>query len=59
VGLGVGGCEVGPDVGGGPLGPALPGSSHDTIAATSIRAAPAISTRRLRGEDIGTLVTND
>ncbi len=53
MGLFVGGAEVGPDVAreeGAELG-----SSHDTIAATSIRTAPAISTRLLRGEDIGTI----
>ena len=31
------------------------GRSHDTVADTSIRTAPAISTRLLRGEDIGTI----
>lgn len=53
VGVGRGGgadvaaaCEEAP----GPFG-----RSHDTVADTSIRTAPAISTRLLRGEDSGTI----
>ena len=53
MGVRVGGIEVGTDVACAE-GPEL-GAPHDTIAATSIRTAPAISTRLLRGEDIGTI----
>lgn len=51
MGVGVGGTEV---CTAGTEGAGL-GFAHDTIAATSIRTAPAISTRLLRGEDIGTI----
>lgn len=55
MGVRVGGAEVGADVAREEGAEELLGSSHDTIAATSIRTAPAISTRLLRGEDIGTI----
>lgn len=56
MGLGVGGALVGADVAAAcEEDPAPFGRSHDTVADTSIRIAPAISTRLLRGEDIGTI----